>query len=146
MTAKKNPFFWKALNSISNGRKPISREEFEANEKEYQPFMIMKWLSQDLSLGPALKHVSNREARNAPKYTHYLGLFYLMMPHKQYRNFFRDFGFAKKGSEKYNKEEIEATMEYWNTGPEEAVAILDDITDEQRADLLSYCKRVGIHV
>ena len=108
--------------------------------------MIIKWLSQDMSLVPLLKEVSNREARTAPKYAHYLGLFYLMMAHKRYRNFFRDFGFAKKSNDQYKKEEINATSYLWNVSPEKAISILDDLSKEQITKLVKYSKRVDIYV
>ena len=140
MKSKDSKFFWKALNSISNGRNPIPRDQFQ--EKEYQSFMIMKWLSMDLSLGPTLKWYNNKEARTADPYSHYLALFRSVS--KKYRNFFKDFGFAKKGSEKYPKETISAAQVYFKVRYDIAEEYLDCMDSDEVSEFCEYCKKTGI--
>ena len=136
----KNKFFWTALNSISNGKRPIAREKFE--ESEYNSFMIMKWLSMDITLGSSLQWFNNKTARTVDAYTHYLSLFYGIP--KKYRNFFKDYGFAKKGSDKYDKEVLSAAQIYFKIRLELAEEYLDCMTEDEVTEFFMYCKSTGI--
>lgn len=134
--AKKANFLWTAINSISNGRAMLTRDEFVA--KEYNSFMVIKALSMDASLAPYLHPFNTPTMRNADPYLHYITLFRLIP--KKYRKTV----FLKGKQTKYDENMITAVATYYQVSPKKAEGYLDTMTEDQRQEILALCLRTGI--
>ena len=130
-------FYREAINSISNGRKPIPREKFVS--KLYDPYNMLTCLNRDISLSHHLIPFNKKEARDVDPYCHYLTLFYTIP--KSYRKF----EWVEKSQTTHNKNHVGVISAYFNVREDIAIEYLDFLTEEQAEEFYKYCKRVGFY-
>ena len=127
---------WKYINNITNGKAVIPRSDF--NDKSYEPYFIMKWLSMDTSLCPILDYINSKHAHTKQgKYLHYLAL-YNEIP-KKYRKI--NFVKASDNDSGFDKDDIKAVQVYFKVRKDLAVKYLTLMTEEQRKELTETLKR-----